>query len=92
MVRLILTSATFMAFTALGHADDWPQWMGPGRDNVWKETGIIDKFPAGGPKILWRSPVAARARQHCLTVYCRSCVIPMSRWPASQFACWMKWI
>jgi outer membrane protein assembly factor BamB len=58
MVRLILTSVMFMAFTALGHADDWPQWMGPGRDNVWKETGIIDKFPAGGPKILWRAPVA----------------------------------
>ena len=32
-------------------ADDWPQWMGPKRDNVWRETGILDKFPAGGPKV-----------------------------------------
>ena len=39
-------------------ADDWPQWMGPERDNVWRETGIVDKFPDGGPKVLWRPEVA----------------------------------
>lgn len=43
--------------TPLARADDWPQWMGPKRDNVWRETGVLDKFPAGGPKVLWRSPV-----------------------------------
>src|SRR5262249_716676 len=37
-------------------ADDWPQWLGPKRDGVWRETGILDKFPAGGPKVLWRAP------------------------------------
>jgi outer membrane protein assembly factor BamB len=35
-------------------ADDWPQWLGPRRDGVWREKGILDKFPAGGPKIRWR--------------------------------------
>jgi outer membrane protein assembly factor BamB len=39
-------------------ADDWPQWMGPKRDNVWREEGIIDKFPAEGAKIVWRTPIA----------------------------------
>jgi outer membrane protein assembly factor BamB len=39
-------------------ADDWPHWMGPKRENVWRETGILEKFPAGGPKILWRAKVA----------------------------------
>ena len=43
---------------AQANADDWPQWMGPGRDNVWRESGIIDKFPEGGPKIRWSVPVA----------------------------------
>src|SRR5579863_9053808 len=38
-------------------ADDWPQWLGPKRDGVWRETGILEKFPAGGPKVLWRHPV-----------------------------------
>jgi len=36
-------------------ADDWPQWMGPKRDGVWREDGILDKFPAGGPNVLWRA-------------------------------------
>jgi outer membrane protein assembly factor BamB len=35
-------------------ADDWPQWMGPKRDGVWRETGIVDAFPAGGPPVRWR--------------------------------------
>lgn len=39
-------------------AQDWPQWMGPQRDNVWRESGIVDKFPAGGPPVLWRTPIA----------------------------------
>jgi outer membrane protein assembly factor BamB len=43
---------------AAARADDWPQWMGPTRDGVWRETGIVDKFPAGGPKVKWRVPVA----------------------------------
>lgn len=38
--------------------DDWPQWMGPQRDNIWRETGTLEKFPSGGPKVVWRVPVA----------------------------------
>jgi len=39
-------------------AKDWPQWMGETRDGVWHEEGIAAKFPEGGPKVLWRTPVA----------------------------------
>jgi outer membrane protein assembly factor BamB len=42
----------------LAHADDWPQWMGPRRNNIWGESGLLEKFPEGGPKVLWRKPVA----------------------------------
>ncbi|MBI2823528.1 MAG: PQQ-like beta-propeller repeat protein [Planctomycetia bacterium] len=38
-------------------ADDWPQWLGPKRDGVWRESGILRKFPANGAKVLWRRPV-----------------------------------
>jgi outer membrane protein assembly factor BamB len=38
-------------------ADDWPQWLGPRRDGVWRETGILEKFPARGPTIKWRTPI-----------------------------------
>jgi outer membrane protein assembly factor BamB len=32
--------------------------MGPKRDNVWREDGILEKFPKDGPKVLWRTPIA----------------------------------
>ena len=38
-------------------ADDWPQWLGPKRDGVWRERDIIKKFPTGGPKVNWRVPI-----------------------------------
>lgn len=41
------------------HADDWPQWLGPRRDGVWREKGILEKFPKNGPKVLWRTPLGA---------------------------------
>jgi outer membrane protein assembly factor BamB len=53
--RLALATALLVA--PLAHADDWPHWMGPKRDNVWYESGIVDKFPEKGPKKLWSFPV-----------------------------------
>ena len=38
-------------------ADDWPQWMGPRRDDVWRERGILRQFPTNGPTVLWRAPI-----------------------------------
>ena len=40
-------------------ADDWPQWFGPQRDGVWRETGILQRFPEGGPKLRWRTEIGA---------------------------------
>jgi outer membrane protein assembly factor BamB len=37
--------------------DDWPQWLGPQRDGVWRETGILKQFPKDGPKVRWRTPI-----------------------------------
>ncbi|HEX5270499.1 MAG TPA: PQQ-binding-like beta-propeller repeat protein [Gemmataceae bacterium] len=54
-----------LALTALGlavipaAADDWPQWLGPRRDGVWREKGILDKFPKDGLKVRWRVEVGA---------------------------------
>ena len=39
-------------------ADDWPQWMGPGRDGVWREAGVVTAVPAAGLPVRWRVPVA----------------------------------
>ena len=37
---------------------DWPQFRGPDRDNISKESGLLRAWPAGGPKVLWSVPVA----------------------------------
>ena len=57
MTRRVLAAVFALALPAPLAAADWPQWMGPNRDDVWAETGIVRTFPDGGPKILWRAPV-----------------------------------
>src|SRR5438067_2930522 len=37
--------------------DDWPQWLGPQRDGVLRENCIVEKFPAKGPKVRWRTAI-----------------------------------
>lgn len=32
---------------------NWPQWRGPQRDGVSNETGLLQAWPQGGPKLLW---------------------------------------
>jgi outer membrane protein assembly factor BamB len=44
------------SITALG--SDWPQFRGPSRDNISTETGLYRSWPAGGPKVLWKTSVA----------------------------------
>lgn len=38
-------------------ADDWPQWLGPQRDAVWRERGVVDAIPSDGLPVKWRKPV-----------------------------------
>jgi outer membrane protein assembly factor BamB len=32
---------------------DWPQWQGPDRSGVSKETGLLKQWPAAGPPVVW---------------------------------------
>ena len=36
---------------------DWPQWRGPERDGISKETGLLKSWPAEGPKKVWEAPL-----------------------------------
>jgi outer membrane protein assembly factor BamB len=47
-----------LSCTALARADDWPQWGGPQRDLVWRETGIVKTLPPGDllPR-MWSTPI-----------------------------------
>jgi outer membrane protein assembly factor BamB len=44
-------------FSKLAHADDWPQWRGPQRDGVWRESGIVEKFSSPQLPIKWRAEI-----------------------------------
>jgi outer membrane protein assembly factor BamB len=36
---------------------DWPQFRGPDRTDISSEGGLLRNWPAGGPKVLWKTPV-----------------------------------
>jgi len=52
-VCLLCCASSFLA------ADDWPQWRGPGRDGVWKETGLLEKLPTPRVPTEWRAKISS---------------------------------
>lgn len=38
-----------------GRAADWPQWLGPNRDGISTETGLLKSWPVGGPPLTWKA-------------------------------------
>ncbi len=52
--KLLLLTVTFLASTLMTRADDWPQWRGPQRTGVSKETGLLKDWPKEGPRLLWK--------------------------------------
>ena len=59
-LTMVLACIAFV-LVAVGEAraDDWPEFRGKGRLGVWHETGLLEKFPAAGLKVLWRTPIKA---------------------------------
>src|SRR5262245_6017596 len=62
--RLLTTVAALslcfsvVSFTASAQkvtsTSDWPQWRGPERNGISKESGLLKQWPASGPKLLWQ--------------------------------------
>src|SRR4051812_1847470 len=52
MRRLLLASLTLTLALSL-QAADWPQWRGPNRDGVSKDTGLLQHWPKDGPPLRW---------------------------------------
>ena len=66
--RSIRKSSALVALclVAAARGEDWPQWRGPHRDGVWRETRILQSFPPEGLKILWRVPVGTGFSSPCV--------------------------
>jgi outer membrane protein assembly factor BamB len=55
MVRgLFVSAACLLAGTVVACAEDWPQWRGPDRSDISKETGLLKEWPKASPKLLWK--------------------------------------
>jgi outer membrane protein assembly factor BamB len=48
-----LAGAVLLGVTAIDAASDWPQWQGPDRTRISKETGLQKEWPAAGPSVVW---------------------------------------
>ncbi len=53
LLLALLASAPLLSAAEPSTQPWWPQFHGPNRDNVSADTGLLKKWPAGGPKLAW---------------------------------------
>ncbi|MDP6446476.1 MAG: PQQ-like beta-propeller repeat protein [Pirellulaceae bacterium] len=56
-IQLSVLACTTLLLPLAARGDEWPQWLGPRHDSVWRETGVVLGFSAQGPKVKFRTPV-----------------------------------
>jgi outer membrane protein assembly factor BamB len=55
LTATMLASAILFQFTISAVAADWPQWQGPERNGISKETGLLQEWPKDGPPLAWKT-------------------------------------
>ena len=55
--KLVFTLLIFVSLLIPTYAAEWPQWRGPGRDGIWREEGIIQKFESPRFPVAWRTEI-----------------------------------
>lgn len=68
MNRRVWLSALLLVCTSLAHADDWPQFRGPDRTGISKETGLLKSWPKDGPPLVWSFKEAGLGFSSCAIV------------------------
>jgi hypothetical protein len=63
--KRVILSGLVLVFACAGSVmaqagANWPQWRGPNRDGVSKETGLLKQWPEDGPPLLWKASGAGR--------------------------------
>src|SRR5687767_10882615 len=57
MRRLLVLGAACVALAAAAHAADWPQYLGPERNGVYRGPALAETWGAQGPRVVWRKAV-----------------------------------
>jgi outer membrane protein assembly factor BamB len=54
---VMILAVVLVGFSGVaGQSDgEWPQWRGPGRDGISKETGLLKQWPEQGPPLVWKA-------------------------------------
>src|SRR5689334_22173812 len=53
-MRSLFASVAITVLAGAGiFASDWPQWQGPDRTGISKETGLLKEWPSNGPPLVW---------------------------------------
>ncbi len=55
--NVVGTGLLILVLSSFCSASDWPQYLGPERNAVSKETGIKRDWRDGGPEVLWTIPL-----------------------------------
>lgn len=56
LLAIVLTFSCILPMPNATGAD-WPRWMGPDGDGVWREQGILESLPDSKLKVAWRVPI-----------------------------------
>lgn len=57
-IKLLIASAFLLTvFMNSTYAQDWPQFLGPNRNSISDQKGILRTWPENGPEILWTAQV-----------------------------------
>jgi outer membrane protein assembly factor BamB len=54
MKKLLFVALCGLIPIAFASADDWPQFRGPQRNGISKETGLLKDWPKDGPPLAWK--------------------------------------
>jgi hypothetical protein len=52
--KALVNALSWVILSSSVSADDWPQWQGPDRNAISKETGLVKQWPKEGPPLAWK--------------------------------------
>src|ERR1700752_221010 len=59
VLRVLRVAFLLLLLTASLTAADWPQYLGPTRKGVYTGPALNEKWPAAGPRVVWKKNVGA---------------------------------
>jgi hypothetical protein len=67
-----------VSLTGQSASTDWPQWRGPDRNGLSKETGLLPQWPRSGPPVVWSAAMLGAGYRACATdrVLSRRSIVP----------------